>query len=265
MRHHILQELNFTVREAGDELHGTAEVTPYMHAPGTAHLRTSILASWADMLSGLLAAQVMGPRVPVTLELDVHLYRPAPAAGTIWAAGRAVKKGRSVFVGSVEFSTASGEPVGFSASSFMAAPDTTLRMPSVTSLDGISAAPALAVPLADRAGCKRQEPGVAVLPRSEDGLNSSNTVNGGLIALAIEEALLSLAPGTTLCSLALRYMQPVRVGPAVATATLTAGLGQAELRDAGNGNRLSVTATARTFSHRGPAMGGGPAPPARSA
>ncbi len=247
MRHHILQELGFSVRRSGDELRGTAEVTPFTHVPGTTHLRTSILASWADMLSGLLAAQVMGPRVPVTLELDVHLYRPAPAAGTIVAVGRAVKKGRSVFVGGVEFSTDSGEPVGFSASSFMAAPDTTLRMPSLTSLDAMPSAPALAMPLADRAGCKRQEPGVAVLPRSEDGLNSSNTVNGGLIALVVEEALLSLAPGKTLCSLALRYMQPVRVGPAVATATMTAGLGQAELRDSGNRNRLSVTATARTF------------------
>jgi len=247
MRHHILQELRFTVRQAGDELHGAAEVTPYAHVPGAPHLRTSILASWADMLGGLLAAQVMGPRVPVTLELDVHLYQPAPGTGEIRAVGRAVKKGRSVFVAGVEFSTERGEPVGFSASSFMAAPDTTLRMPSVTSLDGIPAAPALAVPLADRAGCKRQEPGVAALPRSEDGLNSSNTVNGGLIALAVEEALLSLAPGKTLCSLALRYMQPVRVGPAIATATMLAGLGQAELRDAGNGNRLSVTATARTF------------------
>ena len=86
-----------------------------------------------------------------------------------------------------------------------------------------------------------------MLPRSEDGLNSSNTVNGGLIALAVEEALLSLAPGETLCSLALRYMQAVRAGPAVATATMTAGLGQAELRDAGNGNRLAVAATARVF------------------
>ena len=35
------------------------------------------------MLGGLLAARVMGPLVPVTLELDVHLYRPAPRAGTI--------------------------------------------------------------------------------------------------------------------------------------------------------------------------------------
>jgi acyl-coenzyme A thioesterase PaaI-like protein len=248
MRHHILQELGFTVRRAGDELHGAGEVTPFTHVPGTSHLRISILASWADMLAGLLAAQVMGPRVPVTLELDVHLYRPAPAAGEIRAVGRPVKKGRMVFVGGVEFSTEGGEPVGFSSSSFMAAPDTTLRMPSVTSLDALPPAPALTVPLADRAGCKRQEPGVAVLPRSEDGLNSSNTVNGGLIALAAEEALLSLAPGKSLCSLALRYMQPVRTGPAVATATMRAGLGQVELRDAGNGNRLSVIAAGRTFA-----------------
>ncbi len=129
MRHHILQELGFTVRRAGDELHGAVEVTPFTHVPGTPHLRTAVLASLADLLSGLLAAQAMGPRVPVTLELDVHLYRPAPTEGMIRAVGRPVKKGRSVFVGSVEFTTERGEPIGFSASSFMAAPDTTLRMP----------------------------------------------------------------------------------------------------------------------------------------
>ena len=215
------------------------------HVASTETRRCGVPGTWAYGV--ISAAQGMAPRVPVTLELDVHLYRPAPGAGLIRAVGRPVKKGRSVFVGHVEFSTEDGEPVGFSTSSFMAAHDTALRMPSLTSLDAMPAAPPLTVPLADRAGCKRQEPGVAVLPRSEDGLNASNTVNGGLIALAVEEALLSLAPGQTLCSLALRYMQPVRVGPAVATATLAAGLGQAELRDAGNGNRLSVTATARTF------------------
>ena len=59
MAHHILQELNFRVRRSGGELHGAAEITPYAHAPGTPHLRVSVLATWADMLSGLLAAQGM--------------------------------------------------------------------------------------------------------------------------------------------------------------------------------------------------------------
>ena len=88
---------------------------------------------------------------------------------------------------------------------------------------------------------------MAVLPRSDDGLNSSNTVNGGLIALVAEEAALSLSPGATLSSLSLRYLRPVRVGPAVATAHARSGLGQIEVRDAGSDDRLSVLATARYF------------------
>jgi acyl-coenzyme A thioesterase PaaI-like protein len=88
---------------------------------------------------------------------------------------------------------------------------------------------------------------VAELPRSDDGLNSSNTLNGGLIALVTEEAALSLSPGATLSSLSLRYLRPIRVGPAVASAQARSGLGQIEVRDAGNDNRLSVLATARYF------------------
>ncbi|MGY2010234.1 hypothetical protein ACW9HJ_19105 [Nocardia gipuzkoensis] len=69
----------------GEELHGRAEITPEMHVPGTTVLRTSVLATWADTVSGLLASLVMGPRVPVTLELDVGLYRPAPGTGEVRA------------------------------------------------------------------------------------------------------------------------------------------------------------------------------------
>jgi acyl-coenzyme A thioesterase PaaI-like protein len=242
---HILRELGFTTSRADDEMYGVALVTPEMHVPGTAALRTSILATWADNLAAGSGAAVdaMAPRVPVTLELDVHLYRPAPAAGVVRGDGRIAKAGRSVFVASVEFTAERGEPVAIGAGSFMAAPDPAARVRGGTPpADG-----RLAMPFAERAGCERRGPGVAVLPRSEDGLNSSNSVNGGLIALAAEEAVLSLAPGATLCSLGLRYLQAVRAGPVVATARVRDGLGQVELRDSGQGDRLSVTATARTF------------------
>jgi acyl-coenzyme A thioesterase PaaI-like protein len=247
MTHHILQELGFAVRVAGDELHGSAEVTPFAHVPGTRSLRTSVLASWADMLAGLLAARAMAPRVPVTLELDVHLHRQAPGAGEILAVGRTVKQGRSVYGACIDPFDATGARFAFGGGSFMAAPDASLKLPELTSIDAPPVAARLAMPLADRAGCKRLAPGVAELPRSADGLNSSNTVNGGLIALVAEEAVLSLAPGATLCSLGLRYLTPVRTGPAVATATVESGLGQVELRDAGAGSRLAVTGTARLF------------------
>ena len=130
----------------------------------------------------------------------------------------------------------------------MVAPDPSLRLPTTLSLDGPPPAQSLRVPLAQRAGCERREAGVAVLPRSDDGLNSSNTVNGGLIALAVEEAALSLAPGATVSSLSLRYLRPVRIGPAVATAEVRSGLGQIEVRDAGNDEPPLVLAARRDSS-----------------
>ncbi len=246
-RPHMLQELGFAVRQDGEALRGAASVSPYMLVPGTDCLRASILASWADMLCGLLSMRAFGGRVSVTLELDVHLYRPAPGSGTVTATGRAVKTGRSVFVGEVEFADARGEAFGFSAASFMVAPDMTLRPPRPPNFDIPPQDARLSMPLAERADCKRRAPGVAVLHKSEDGLNQAKTVHGGLIALAAEEAVLSLAPGTSLSSLALRYLQPVRVGPAVATAFVRDGLGRVSLRDSGSGDRLAVTGTTRTF------------------
>ncbi|MFA1541931.1 PaaI family thioesterase [Actinomadura monticuli] len=245
-RTYMLDELGFATRKDGEDLRGSASITPVMHAPGTARLRTSILAAWADILTGLLATQVTTPRVPVTLELDVQLYRPAPAGGGVEGVARVVKVGRSVFVSSVEFTSSAG-PLAIANASFMMAPDPGLRLPSSFDVELPARGDLLAVPFAERAGCERRAPGVAVLPRSEDGLNVSGTVNGGLIALAAEEAALSLAPGGTLCSLGLRYVQPARVGPVVATARQRDGLAQVELRDAGNGDRLSCIATARTF------------------
>jgi acyl-coenzyme A thioesterase PaaI-like protein len=247
-RRHILSELGFAIKRVGNELHGAASITPEMHVPGTEQLRTSILAAWADHLAGLLAIDTMAPRVPVTLELDVHLYRPAPASGIVRGIGRTVKTGRSVFVAGIDFFSERGEPIAIAAGSFMAAPDPSAKLPAKLSIDGfVMEERRLSVPFAERAGCERRDPGVAALFRSEDGLNSANSVNGGLIALAAEEAALSLAPGNSLCSLGLRYLQAARVGPVVATARIHAGLAQVDLRDAGNDDRLSVTATARTF------------------
>ncbi len=245
-RRHILQELGFTTKRAGDELHGSAAITPEMYVPGTSHLRTSILVTWSDTIAGLLSGQRMHPRVPVTLELDINLYRPASGTGEVRAVGRTVKAGRSVVVAEVEF-TCDGVPLAFGAASFMAAPNPEVRLTRPFLIDMPPNNQRLAMPLAERAQCERRDPGVAVLPRLEEGLNAANTINGGLISLAAEEAALSLAPGRTLSFLGLRYLQPARVGPLVATATLVEGVGRVELRDSGSDNRMVTLATVRTF------------------
>ncbi len=88
---------------------------------------------------------------------------------------------------------------------------------------------------------------MVILERSEQGLNAANTVNGGLIALAVEEAAVSQSPGHTLCALDVRFLQPVRHGPVTAQAHTRAGLCQIEVRDHGSHDRLAAIATGRLF------------------
>jgi acyl-coenzyme A thioesterase PaaI-like protein len=244
---HILAEVGWNVRQVGEGMHGEALVIEPLRVPGLPHLRVSMLAAWADQLLGLLAVRVMAPRVPTTLELDIHLYRPAPGSGRIEGRARLLKSGRSVLTSAVEFLDAQGEVFAEGAGSFMLAGDPHVRLPDTISLDLPARPTTIRLPIAQRAGCELRAPDVVALPRREDGLNSSNTVNGGLLAVAAEEAVLSLAPGTTLSSLGLRYLRPVRTGPAVATARLRDGLALVEVFDEGNEHRLAVTATARVF------------------
>jgi acyl-coenzyme A thioesterase PaaI-like protein len=248
-RDHILRELGFELQRAGNEFHGAAAIVPEMWAPETTTLRTSILAAWTDVAAGHHAMDLLAPRVPVTLELDVHVYPRRDPWTNLRAVARTVKAGRSIVVASVEFTDDDGAPLALGNASFVAAPDPRLTLSPADRERVLTDAepPRLTVPFAERARCERREPGIAVVPHGHDALNASNTLNGGLLALAVEEAALSLTPGTTLCSLALRFLRPVRTGPAVAHAHVHHGLGRVDVRDAGQDDRLAVTATTRAF------------------
>jgi acyl-coenzyme A thioesterase PaaI-like protein len=250
---HIVHELGFDIVPEGDGLRGHATVSPYMHVPGTDVLRTSILATWTDLICGLPVVDVFLPRVPTTLSLEVHFLARQSAPAEVIGHSRLVKVGRSVVVVHVDFTDGEGRRIAIGSASFMAVPDPTVLMPEEHR--DIAArrfsTTRLAVPFAERAACRREGSGVAVLPRSEDGLNSSKTVNGGLIALAIEEAVLSTfgadqSPGT-IASMAMHYLRAVRRGPAVATADVTGSVGVVEVRDAGGEHRLAVHAITRLF------------------
>ena len=68
-----MAELGFHLERVNGEIHGSATVVPEMYVPGTRAVRTSIFASWTDVSTGYLAVDTFAPRVPTTLELDVHL------------------------------------------------------------------------------------------------------------------------------------------------------------------------------------------------
>ncbi len=246
---HIMRELGFAIAGNSDEMRGSGRVIPQMWVPGTEALRMSILAAWADVVAGYIAIGLFEPAVPVTLDLDVHLHRPAVGISEVSMAARVQKAGRSVSVLSIGL-FGDGETIGFAHATFMAAPNPSLRMPTVVSDEGLLRLhpPSLEVPFAERAGCERLMPGLASIPMRPDGLNASGTLNGGLLALVVEEAALSEEPGGSLASLSMRYAQPVRVGPAVARADLRDGLASVVVRDAGRDDRLAVIATTRSFA-----------------
>ena len=128
----------------------------------------------------------LGSTVPVTLEMDIHLFRPIANVERIDMRGRLAKSGRSVMIFEMDFHDAQGAHLGFGHSMFMAAPDPNLSLPpgdwAIKRFDRLRATP-LQQPLAQRVNCEVQAPGVAVLPRARDILNTARAINGGLLTV----------------------------------------------------------------------------------
>jgi acyl-coenzyme A thioesterase PaaI-like protein len=231
----ILLELDLEMRFEGGRLLARAGITPEIHGPGTARLRTSVLAAWLDIVLGTGAIEAMWPRVPLTLNLDVQMLEPPPSDGAIEFLVRPLKAGRSVGVLEADVSKA-GSIIGFGRGTFMAAPDPGAVMVTRPPMRAPPGTHRLSMPLAARAGIELVQTGVVLLPNRPEARNGANILTGSLIALVAEEAALSLTPGETLALLNLDFLRPVRVGPAVANARIHGGVGRVEVRDAGKDN-----------------------------
>jgi acyl-coenzyme A thioesterase PaaI-like protein len=161
----VFAEFGLVITPESDELAGRAAVVPGMNLPGTDTLRMSVLATWADTIFGLIAMRTIAPRIPVTLEMDLHLFAPIQGASELHMRGRLVKAGKSVMIFSLDFHDADSKHVGFGHSMFMAAPDPELKVPpgdwAIKRFDR-QRGPLLQRPLAQRVGCEVREPGLAV-------------------------------------------------------------------------------------------------------
>jgi acyl-coenzyme A thioesterase PaaI-like protein len=240
----ILVELGLFVEQGGLPLRGVAEVFAELCVPGTDRLRSGVLAAWADLVTGTVAAEAMDPRIALTLDLELQVLAPAAVGHRITVEAAPVKVGRSVTVCRADFRDEStGAAVAVAYASFMSSPDPAHVWEAGFSrmqLDG-----RLAVPLAERMGLAWPAPGVVELPHRPDGLNASGAIQGGLVAVAVEEAARSVAdPDQTIGMLNLRYLRPFSVGPARASATRDGHLVLVELQDAGAG-KLGAVATVR--------------------
>jgi acyl-coenzyme A thioesterase PaaI-like protein len=241
----IVIELGLDVVSAGEVVSARAEVIPETCTADGSVLRTSVLATWADVVMGTAAGWAIGPRIPLTGDLEVHLLGIARPGSTLLAEASTVKVGRTVTVCQSQFSDEeTGEPVAVSYASFIGSPDPTHSFP-----EGFPpyAPPEhwLQVPLAERLQCRTLEPGVVEMPRLPDGLNATGAIQGGLVAFAAEEAALSRTEGPSVVhSLTVRYLRPFSIGPLRARARECNGLYEIQLTDLGAG-KLGAVATAR--------------------
>jgi acyl-coenzyme A thioesterase PaaI-like protein len=217
---------------------------PGTGSPQSGGLRAGVLGTWADLVTGTVAAETMDPRIALTLDLEVQVLGSARVGSRVLVEASPVKVGRSVTVCTAWFhDEASDAPIAVAYASFMASPDLAHQWDdgfSRMSLDG-----RLTVPLAERLQLRSPAPGVVELPHLPDGLNASGAIQGGLLAVAVEEAARSLAgPDSQVGMLNLRYLRPFSVGPACATARRDGPLVVVELEDVGAG-KLGAVATVR--------------------
>jgi len=247
-------EIGMAVEAVGDEMHGWFDVVPELWSPGTTTVRASVAASVADAVLGFHAIRALAPRLPVTLELDVHLFDEVNGVERVNGRSRVVKAGQSVVVTSMDFHDDAGRLVGFGSGSFMAIPNPGFSSPPIEAVLAHFAEPhpGLSAPLAERIGCVRTEPATAVLPCTPEVYNASKAINGGLLTVAVEEAALSGDPGAArIESLHIRFLRAIRVGPAIAVADVHRGMARVEVRDASS-DRVAAIATTRSGTAQPP-------------
>lgn len=243
---HIVMELGLGFSVDGGVATGRADVFAELCVPGATALRTSVLATWADIVTGTLALNLTASRPALTLDLDVHVIEPAEIGDTISLKARTVKAGRTVVVCETRFrNETSGALTAVCHTSFVTSPNPD-HVFSHRTLAGLPEGPfQLPVPLAERVGGVIVAPGTVEVPHRADGLNAGGAIQGGLVALAAEEAATSSVQGpTVVTSLGIRYLRPFSVGPARAVADRHGEICLVHLTDAGTG-KLGAVATAR--------------------
>jgi acyl-coenzyme A thioesterase PaaI-like protein len=229
----------------GDQLVGVGEINEFMLVPGTSVVRTSVLATWADFVSGTLSSATFNPRICVTLDLDLHLHRQPIGTGDVEIRGSIVRAGRSLVVVAVKFVMQGDElPFGFGHAGFMASPNPAHVVPEGQQLGSLSRRASLTIPWADRAGIVRSGPARAEVERTLEIVNPTSAIQGGVVAMLAEESILSGRPGEVLSSLALRYLSGLRGRSAAAEAEVHGDLALATLTDHPSG-RVATLATAR--------------------
>ena len=226
--------------------------------PQTCHagvLRPTVLAAAVDMVGSLFAREIAGRDTISTI--DLSLRAPVtPVPKRIVARGALLRAGRNLIASETLFE-ADAAPIGYGQATFqrIPRPESGAQSEPVGLPATLEPVP-LDRPLAEEAGVVRTDAGRGrvELPLGPACLSPQGTMQGGLVALVVEEAALALAEhgGAGLhvvTELDLRYLAAGRRGPIVSQADWVAGREAGMIRvsvyDAGHGDRLTTAGLVR--------------------
>jgi acyl-coenzyme A thioesterase PaaI-like protein len=221
---------------------GRALVSDALRLPGSARIRSSVLACWADMVSGTDASHANPGRTALTVDLTVRLLVP-PVAEMVVISSEILKAGRRTVVCEARMCDERGRPFALSHMTFQSSPRPEDVMDPYV-ISGFAAGmadarpPSYPQPFMEFTGIRMTGPGACELDRRPRVMNPAGTLQGGAVAAMVEAAAESLAGPVG--DMELHYVSAVRVGPGRARAVATGADGpmRVEVRDPGNGDRL---------------------------
>lgn len=211
----FLQDLHFEYGPDGarDGLRGSLTVTPDSLSPGTDQAALAVLASVADVLTGV---PISGPKVvSLTVDLVLRTLRPL-GLGSYTITSSVTKRGQTVCVAEATISDGDAA-VAHCFATFVPfrLPDDVVMQPTVRR---IGAGRDHGVPFHQTLGVEIESPGVATVARRPYTLQPAGTIQGGVICSLVETAACSVL-GQPLSDLDVRFLATVRQGPARAVAT----------------------------------------------
>ena len=240
----VVSEIGLAGAWDGDVVRGHGTVVPEWCVPGTDVARTSILVVWADVVTGSVAGRAITSRIPLTLDLEVHVIEPARVGDRLVIEARQLKAGRTVAVAEARlFHDGSKAPVAYAIATFFASPNPDHVFPDGAFPD-LSDMPEgrLPEPVAERARITVPEPGVAEVPHR--GANP-NAIQGGIVSLCAEEAVASLHDVPVVVdTMNLRYLKGITTGSGRAIAEPMGASTVVRVIDVGR-DKLATIITAR--------------------
>jgi acyl-coenzyme A thioesterase PaaI-like protein len=253
---HVLRMLGIALDQTAQGEAGASEVgvsmpvTPAIcGADGNARL--AVIGTMVDLAAGVMAVRSTAPDWTATFELTIHHIAPAPPGTMLAGRCRLVRGGRNTVV-SETLVEADGEPCAYSEVTYIRFPrpvDARAATPGTGVVDYRQTEPPLAVPIDELIGFRADAAGQVGFDLSAPIRNSFGSIQGGMSAVALEQAALSTRSADAIGTfLHVYYVSPAKVGPYVARATPLRSVAggttcRVELRDAG-ADRVLVQGTA---------------------